>query len=74
LRSFRSGFGDFDGSGLEAAQVLFHHAGLGDAQLNAVQYLFLEVAGTGNTYLEAEAAEQVVLFLEGGTGEVLIGP
>jgi hypothetical protein len=49
---------------------MVHHGGLGDLHLNASNYLYLEVAGAGNTYLHKEAEESLIQFLDGAMGTV----
>jgi hypothetical protein len=70
LRAFRAGFGDLDARHLDANQAMVHHGGLGDLHLNASNYLYLEVAGAGNTYLHKEAEESLIQFLDGAMGTV----
>ena len=72
--SFRSGFGDLEASGLEADQILVHHAGLGEVRLRPQGYLFLEMAGAGNAFLQGEEAGWDIRILPGATGVVTVHP
>ncbi|MCH1575044.1 MAG: DUF2807 domain-containing protein [Flavobacteriales bacterium] len=74
LRAFRAGFGDLDARHLDAHQAMVHHGGLGDLHLNAANYLYLEVAGAGNTYLHQEPEESNIQFLDGAVGTVTLVP
>ncbi len=72
--SFRSGFGDLEASGLEADQVLVHHAGLGEVRLRPQGYLFLEMAGAGDAFLQGEEVGWDIRILPGSTGAVTVVP
>lgn len=72
--SFRSGFGDLEASGMEADQILVHHAGLGEVRLRPQGYLFLEMAGAGDALLQGDEAGWDIRILPGATGTVTVVP
>jgi len=74
LRAFRSGFGDLNARQLETRQAMVHHRGLGEVHINATDYLYLEVAGAGNTYLHGTTEDSNIQILDGATGSVMDVP
>lgn len=70
LRAFRAGFGDLNARDLAVRQAMVHHGGLGEVQLNASDYLYLEVAGPGHTFLYGETEDANIQLLDGATGTV----
>lgn len=74
LRSFRSGFGDLDARALDTESAMVNHAGVGEVHLNASAYLYLSMGGAGNAYLHTAPADQVIQYLDGATGNVMMWP
>ena len=71
--TFRSGFGDFDASALNAERVVAHQAGTGVMTLRPEGYLYLELSGAGTVYVLSEPEAQDVNIWPEATGEI-IGP
>lgn len=74
FRGFRSGFGDLDLRRLHAAQVMLHHAGLGQVSLKAPDYLFLEMASYGDAHIFGPQGDWDLRFLPGAEGTVVHHP
>jgi len=74
FRSFRSGFGDLNARSMNAQQVLIHHGGLGQVNLQPQGYLFLEVAGHGDVHLFGPGQLRDIRRLPGATGQVVEWP
>lgn len=74
IRAFRAGFGDLNARDLDVRQAMIHHGGLGEVRLNASDYVYLEVAGPGHTYLYGGAEDANIQFLDGATGTVIDVP
>ena len=71
--TFRSGYGDFDVSALNAERIVAHHAGTGVMTLRPEGYLYLELSGAGTVYLLSEPEAQDLSVWPEATGEI-IGP
>ena len=74
FRSFRSGFGDLDAQDLDAQQIMLHHGGLGQVDLETRGYLYLELAGHGDVHLHGQSQDQDIRILPGATGQVVEWP
>lgn len=74
FRGFRSGFGDLDLRGLQAEQVMLHHAGMGRVSLTAPGYLFLEMASHGDAHLFGPEGDWDIHLLDGAAGTVTHHP
>ena len=71
--TFRSGYGDFDASALNAERVVAHQAGTGVMTLRPEGYLYLELSGAGTVYVLSEPEAQDLYVWPEATGEI-IGP
>lgn len=71
--TFRSGYGDFDASGLDAERVVAHQAGTGVMTLRPEGYLYLELSGAGTVQLLSEPQAQDLNIWPDATGQI-IGP
>jgi len=74
FRGFRSGFGDLDLRGLNADQLMLHHAGVGQISMTASGYLFLEMASHGNAHIFGPEGDWDIRFLSGASGVVTHHP